>query len=200
MLRHAPIRSKVVAILTLPLVGLVALAAVGIGTTLARGAEAGRRNDLAQLAVRGNTLVHELQAERTLSSDWVGAKPSRAAVPRDGMLAQRVVVDRTRSALEQFVGRLHTDAYDPTVRQALDRALAELRGLPTEREAIDSDADSPTAVAVEATYSAVISALLDLNAAIAVGESASLSIASRSVGSPRSSASARSRAWRTVGS
>jgi len=169
MLRHAPIRSKVVAILTLPLVGLVALAAVGIGTTLARGAEAGRRNDLAQLAVRGNTLVHELQAERTLSSDWVGAKPSRAAVPRDGMLAQRVVVDRTRSALEQFVGRLHTDGYDPTVRQALDRALAELRGLPTEREAIDSDADSPTAVAVEATYSAVISALLDLNAAIAVG-------------------------------
>jgi hypothetical protein len=67
MLRHAPIRSKVVAILILPLAGLVVLAAVGIGTTLARGAEAGRRNDLAQLAVRGNTLVHELQAER---GDW----------------------------------------------------------------------------------------------------------------------------------
>jgi hypothetical protein len=105
MLRHAPIRSKVVAILILPLAGLIALAAVGIGTTLARGAEAGRRNDLAQLAVRGNTLVHELQAERTLSSDWVAAGPSRAAVPRDGMLAQRVVVDRTNSALEQLVGR-----------------------------------------------------------------------------------------------
>jgi signal transduction histidine kinase len=169
MLRHAPIRSKVVAILILPLAGLIALAAVGIGTTLARGAEAGRRNDLAQLAVRGNTLVHELQAERTLSSDWVAAKPSRAAVPRDGMLAQRVVVDRTRSALEQFVGRLHTDAYDPTVRQALDRALGQLRGLPTDREAIDSDASLPTAAAVETTYSAVVSALLDLNAAIAVG-------------------------------
>ena len=79
MLRHAPIRSKVVAILTLPLVGLIALAAVGIGTTLARGAEAGRRNDLAQLAVRGNTLVHELQAERMLSGDWVAARPSQPA-------------------------------------------------------------------------------------------------------------------------
>jgi signal transduction histidine kinase len=169
MLRHAPIRSKVVAILILPLAGLIALAAVGIGTTLARGAEAGRRNDLAQLAVRGNTLVHELQAERTLSSDWVAARPSRAAVPRDGMLAQRVVVNRTRSALGQLVGRLDTDAYDPRVRQALDRALGELRGLPTDREAIDSDASSPTAAAVEATYSAVVSALLDLNAAIAVG-------------------------------
>ena len=169
MLRHAPIRSKVVAILILPLAGLIALAAVGIGTTLARGAEAGRRNDLAQLAVRGNTLVHELQAERTLSSDWVAAGPSRAAVPRDGMLAQRVVVDRTNSALEQLVGRLDTDAYDPRVRHALDRALGQLRGLQTDRETIDGDASSPTAAAVEATYSAVVSALLDLNAAIAVG-------------------------------
>jgi HAMP domain-containing protein len=168
MLRHAPIRSKVVAILTLPLVGLIALAAVGIGTTLARGAEAGRRNDLAQLAVRGNTLVHELQAERTLSSDWVAARPSQA-VPRDGMLAQRVVVDRTASALEQFVGRLDTDAYDPRVRQALDRALGELRGLQADREVIDIGASPPAAAAVEATYSAVVSALLDLNAAIAAG-------------------------------
>jgi signal transduction histidine kinase len=169
MLRHAPIRSKVVAILALPLVGLIALAAVGIGSTLARGAEASRRNDLAQLAVRGNTLVHELQAERTLSSDWVAAKPSRAAVPRDGMLAQRVVVNRTASALEQFVGRLDTDAYDPRVRQALDRALTELRGLRADRLVVDSGTSSPTAEAVEATYSAVVSALLDLNAAIAVG-------------------------------
>src|SRR5829696_2750188 len=168
MLRHAPIRSKVVAILTLPLVGLIALAAVGIGTTLARGAEASRRNDLAQLAVRGNTLVHELQAERTLSSDWVAARPSQA-VPRDGMLAQRVVVDRTASALEQFVGRLDADAYDPRVRQALDRALGELGGLREDRAVIDSGASSPTAAEVEATYSAVVSALLDLNAAIAVG-------------------------------
>jgi HAMP domain-containing protein len=168
MLRHAPIRSKVVAILTLPLVGLIVLAAVGIGTTFARGAEAGRRNDLAQLAVRGNTLVHELQAERTLSSDWVAARPSQA-VPRDGMLAQRLVVDRTASALEQFVGRLDTDAYDPRVRQTLDRALEELRELQADRELIDSGASSPTAAAVEATYSAVVSALLDLNAAIAAG-------------------------------
>jgi hypothetical protein len=168
MLRHAPIRSKVVAILTLPLVGLIALAAVGIGTTLARGAEAGRRNDLAQLAVRGNTLVHELQAERMLSGAWVAARPSQA-VPRDGMLAQRVVVDRTASAFEQVVGRLDTDAYDPRVRQALDRALGELRELHADREVIDTGASSPTAAAVEATYSAMVSALLDLNAAIAAG-------------------------------
>jgi hypothetical protein len=42
MLRTAPIRSKVIAVLVVPLVGLLVLAAAGIGTTLARGAEAQR--------------------------------------------------------------------------------------------------------------------------------------------------------------
>jgi hypothetical protein len=42
MLRTAPIRSKVIAVLVVPLVGLLVLAAAGIGTTLARGAEAHR--------------------------------------------------------------------------------------------------------------------------------------------------------------
>jgi hypothetical protein len=123
MLRHAPIRSKVVAILILPLAGLIALAAVGIGTTLARGAEAGRRNDLAQLAVRGNTLVHELQAERTLSSDWVAARPSRAAVPRDGMLAQRVVsTGRDRRSGSSSVGWTPTPTTPGSARPSTGRS------------------------------------------------------------------------------
>jgi signal transduction histidine kinase len=169
MLRHAQIRTKVLAILALPLAGLVALAAAGIGTSLNRGTEAGHRNELAQLAVRGNTLVHELQAERTLSSDWVSAKRKRTAIPSDGMLAQRVVVDRTASALEGFVGRLDTTAYNPRVRQALDPALKRLRGLQSDRQAIDLVGSSTTPEAVEATYNGLVSALLDLNAAIAVG-------------------------------
>ncbi|MDP9210139.1 MAG: nitrate- and nitrite sensing domain-containing protein, partial [Actinomycetota bacterium] len=126
MLRTAPIRSKVIAVLVVPLVGLLALAAAGIGTTLARGAEAHRVNDLAQLAVRGDTLVHELQAERTLSSGLVAAQANQAAVPRDGMVTQRVVVDRTAAAFTAFAAGLDTGGYDPKLRQALDRAVREV--------------------------------------------------------------------------
>ncbi|HEV8651009.1 MAG TPA: nitrate- and nitrite sensing domain-containing protein [Actinomycetes bacterium] len=170
MLRTAPIRSKVIAILALPLAGLIALAATGIGSSLARGAEAHRVNDLAQLAVRGNTLVHELQAERTLSSGWVSARANRAAVPRDGMVTQRIVVDRTVAALGDFAAGLDADGYDPKLRQALDRALKELDGLAVYRRTIDTNSSPAfTADAVENAYSGTLSTLLDLNANIAVG-------------------------------
>jgi signal transduction histidine kinase len=170
MLRTAPIRSKVIAVLAVPLAGLLALAAAGIGTTVARAAEAHRVNDLAQLAVRSNTLVHELQAERTLSSGWVTARALGAAVPRDGMVTQRVVVDRTAAALGAFAAGLDTHRDDPKLRQALDRARRQLDGLAGERQAIDGG-PSPqlTAEAVEQAYSAIVAALLDLNANVALG-------------------------------
>ena len=170
MLRNAQIRSKVIAILALPLAGLIALAAAGTGTTLARGAEARRVNDLAQLAVRGNTLVHELQAERTLSSGWLSARADQAAVPRDGMVTQRVVVDRTVAALRDFAAGLDTSGYDPKLRQALDRALEEVDGLAGHRRTIDgSTSPDLTAEALENAYSGIVATLLDLNANVAVG-------------------------------
>jgi signal transduction histidine kinase len=170
MLRTAPIRSKVIAVLAVPLAGLLVLAAAGIGTTLARGAEARRVNDLAQLAVRGDTLVHELQAERTLSGGWVAANANRVAVPRDGMTTQRVVVDRTASAFRDFAAGLDTGGYDPKLRQALDRAVSALSDLDGTRQTIDA-ADSPgvTSETVEHAYSAIVAALLDLNANIGLG-------------------------------
>ena len=139
MLRTAPIRTKVIAVLVVPLVGLLVLAAAGIGTTLARGAEAHRVNDLAQLAVRGDALVHELQAERTLSSGLVAARASKAAVPRDGMVTQRVVVDRTVAAFTAFAAGLDTGDYDPKLRQALDRAVREAGGYHHDTVAEDAD-------------------------------------------------------------
>jgi signal transduction histidine kinase len=170
MLRTARIRSKVIAILAVPLAGLLALAAAGIGTTLTRASEAHRVNDLAQLAVRGNTLVHELQAERTLSSGWVSARANRATVPRDGMVIQRIVVDRTVAGLRDFAAGLDTDGYGPKLRQALEQAVKELDGLAGYRRMIDTGS-SPglTAEAVENAYSAIVSSLLDLNANVALG-------------------------------
>ena len=170
MLRTAPIRSKVIAVLVVPLVGLLVLAAAGIGTTLARGAEAHRVNDLAQLAVRGDALVHELQAERTLSSGLVAARASQAAVPRDGMVTQRVVVDRTVAAFTAFAAGLDTGGYDPKLRQALDRAVREVGGLAGTRQTIDTAGDSGvTSEAVERAYSEIVVVLLDLNANIGLG-------------------------------
>ena len=51
MIRNMQIRSKLIAVLVIPLVGLTALAAIGIGASVARGVQADRVNDQAVFAV-----------------------------------------------------------------------------------------------------------------------------------------------------
>ena len=73
MIRNMQIRSKLIAVLVIPLVALTVLAALGIGANVARGLQADRVNDQTAFAVSLSTLVHELQRERDLSAGWVYA-------------------------------------------------------------------------------------------------------------------------------
>jgi signal transduction histidine kinase len=168
MLRNARIRSKVIAILTLPLLGLMVLAAFGIGATVARGRQANQVNDLSRLAVGVTVVVHELEGERTLSSIYVAAQGATPA-PSDGMIAQRLVVDQTVRSLRQYVGVLDTSHLRSQLRQKLDQALGALAGLPARRVAIDRPGRALTPEDVERDYNTTISTMLDLNADIAVG-------------------------------
>ena len=76
MIRNMQIRSKLIAVLVIPLVALTVLAALGIGANVARGVQADRVNDQTAFAVSLSTLVHELQ--RDLSAGWVGAAATPA--------------------------------------------------------------------------------------------------------------------------
>jgi signal transduction histidine kinase len=169
MLRNARIRSKVIAILTLPLLGLMVLAAFGIGATVARGRQANQVNDLSRLAVGVTVAVHELEGERTLSSIYVAARGGTAPAPPDGMVAQRLVVDQTIRSLRHYVGLLDASELRAQLRQKLDQALGGLAGLPARRVAIDQPGRALTPDEVEQDYNTTISTMLDLNADIAVG-------------------------------
>jgi HAMP domain-containing protein len=169
MLRNARIRSKVIAILTLPLLGLLVLAAFGIGATVARGRQANQVNDLSRLAVGVTVVVHELEGERTLSSIYVAGRGGADPAPPDGMVAQRLVVDQTIRSLRQYVRLLDASGLRPQLRQHLDQALGALAGLPARRAAIDQPGQDLTADEVERDYNTTISTMLDLNADIAVG-------------------------------
>ena len=87
MIRNMQIRSKLIAVLVIPLVALTVLAALGIGANVARGVQADRVNDQTAFAVSLSTLVHELQRERDLSAGWVG---SGRDAGYGGVVAQRV--------------------------------------------------------------------------------------------------------------
>jgi len=73
MIRNMQIRSKLIAVLVVPLVALTVLAAIGIGSNVSRGVQADRVNDQTAFAVSLSTLVHGLQQERDLSAGWVGS-------------------------------------------------------------------------------------------------------------------------------
>ncbi|HJW58271.1 MAG TPA: hypothetical protein VJ931_01445, partial [Actinomycetota bacterium] len=73
MIRNMQIRSKLIAVLVIPLVGLTVMAAIGIAASVSRGVQADRVNDQAVFAVSLSKLVHELQGERDLSAGWVGS-------------------------------------------------------------------------------------------------------------------------------
>src|SRR4029453_14248400 len=72
MIRNMQIRSKLIAVLLLPLVWLGVLAAIGVRANVSRGVQADRVNDQTAFATSISSLVHELQRERDLSAAWVG--------------------------------------------------------------------------------------------------------------------------------
>ena len=73
MLQNASIKTKLGAILLLPLLCLGVLAGLRVADNLTRGRQADRMHDITTFALSLSGLVHELQRERDLSAGYVGS-------------------------------------------------------------------------------------------------------------------------------
>ena len=71
MFRNAPIRTKLIVALLGPLLLLAVLALVGIRQNLAESDRAERSTAFARLAAGLAPLIHQLQAERSLSISYI---------------------------------------------------------------------------------------------------------------------------------
>jgi hypothetical protein len=161
MIRNMQIRSKLIAVLVIPLVALTVLAAIGIGAAVSRGVQADRVNDQTAFAISLSNLVHQLQRERDLSAAWVG---SGRDAGYGGVVAQRVAVNQALTTFRQGVEDLSNE--DSAFRERVDAAVAELERLTAQRELIANDED----MSVQRTlnyYSNVIGNLLSVNLEIA---------------------------------
>jgi hypothetical protein len=161
MIRNMQIRSKLIAVLVIPLVALTVLAALAIGAAVSRGVQADRVNDQTAFAISLSNLVHQLQRERDLSAAWVG---SGRDAGYGGVVAQRVAVNQALQTFRQDVEDLGNE--DSAFRERVDAAVAELGELNAQRELIANDED----MSIERTldyYSSVIDELLAVNLEIA---------------------------------
>jgi HAMP domain-containing protein/anti-sigma regulatory factor (Ser/Thr protein kinase) len=131
-MQHWPIRTKLLVSLLGPLLVLAVLALVGIRQNQAESDRAARSTAFARLAAGLAPLVHELQAERSLSTSYV-ASDRKQWRPR--LVEQRRRLDHVAAAYRASAERLGAD--DQLLAEKIRYGLAELARLPQQRQAVD---------------------------------------------------------------
>jgi signal transduction histidine kinase len=163
MLQNASIKTKLAAILLLPLLSLGVLAGMRVGDNLTRGRQADRMHDITTFALSLSGLVHELQRERDLSAGYVGSHKTSGY---GRMIAQRVAVNQ---ALKGFRGKLRrTDLtpYSQGLQARFRAAEASLGQLDAQRDGIGETSQPVTVAGVLRYYNGVITELIDVNTQI----------------------------------
>jgi HAMP domain-containing protein len=134
MIRNMPIRSKLIAILLIPLVVLTVLAFLGIGSAIGRGVQADRVDQETTFAVNLSQLVHELQRERDLSAGWVASDRGYGRV-----VAQRVAVNQALVDFREDAAALvDFERSDSPFLEHAQLAVEALGGLNDERLRIEN--------------------------------------------------------------
>jgi signal transduction histidine kinase len=127
---NPPTRSRLVALLAVPLLAVALLGGTGLVANLDAGSRAAGVRGLASFEGTLTTLVHQLQRERWLSE--------RGTVPPAGELrAARQAVDRAAVAYRDAAVRLDVSDRDRRLHQRLDDGLAALAALDRRRAAVD---------------------------------------------------------------
>jgi HAMP domain-containing protein len=134
MLRNAPLRSKLILTLVGPLVALMVLAAVVIHSSLVESDKAAQVNERAGFAAKLAPLIHELQAERSMSSSYVA---SGRSVSPDQLNGERRAVDGVAATYRSAASGLDLGG-DQELQTRIGYGLRELEKLPLQRRAIDN--------------------------------------------------------------
>jgi HAMP domain-containing protein/anti-sigma regulatory factor (Ser/Thr protein kinase) len=127
------IRAKLLVALLGPVLILAVLALVGIRHNQAESDQAARSTAFARLAAGLAPLVHELQAERSLSTSYVDSDRKQWG---DRLAEQRRRLDGVAATYRASAERLGAD--DRLLAEKIEYGLAELGRLGEQRRAIDS--------------------------------------------------------------
>ncbi|HYN17312.1 MAG TPA: nitrate- and nitrite sensing domain-containing protein, partial [Actinomycetes bacterium] len=144
MFRNFPIRTKLIIALLGPLLLLAVLALVGIRQNQAESDRAERSTAFARLAAGLAPLIHQLQAERSLSISYIDSDRSQW---RQELAEQRRLVDQASATYRAQAQRL--GAGDELLAEKIAYGLNELARLPQQRSTIDKAKIDPGELAVE---------------------------------------------------
>jgi HAMP domain-containing protein len=143
-MQNWPIRTKLLVALLGPLLVLAVLALVGIRHNQAESERAARSTAFARLAAGLAPLIHQLQAERSLSASYIDSGRGQWGAQ---LVRQRQTVDRVTGAYQARARQLSAD--DRILEEKIDYGLSELGRLSEQRRAIDTAKIVPEELEVE---------------------------------------------------
>ena len=143
-MQNWPIRTKLLVALLGPLLVLAVLALVGIRHNQVESERAAHSTAFARLAAGLAPLIHQLQAERSLSASYIDSGRTQWGAQ---LVRQRQTVDRVAGAYRAGARQLSAD--DRILEEKIDYGLSELARLPEQRRSIDTAKIDPKELEVE---------------------------------------------------
>src|SRR5215218_8529102 len=132
-MQNWPIRTKLLVALLGPLLVLAVLALVGIRHNQVESERAAHSTAFARLAAGLAPLIHQLQAERSLSASYIDSGRTQWGAQ---LVRQRQTVDRVAGAYRARARQLSAD--DRILEEKIEYGLSELGRLPEQRQTIDT--------------------------------------------------------------
>jgi methyl-accepting chemotaxis protein len=134
------VRTKLLLILSLPLLALLFFSFMGIADKVSAAREASSIDELASIATRISALVHELQRERGASGIFLSSKGTAFG----GELAvQRSTTDRRLAELRQRLTETGAKVQDAELAAILADAQGRAEQLQAQRQRVDSQSVGP---------------------------------------------------------
>ena len=172
MVRRIPIRAKVAGALAVPLVGLVAIAGVGVSTYDAEARSVTRQAELAAASIGHAGLIGALQSERDLAylellglGDGINLEVGDHATARDVSADRATAREATDDAATQL--RHEITGQQGALRDDYGDALSSLDELASLRARVDAGLETPGLVnrdaahALFTSYSAMVATLFE---------------------------------------
>jgi CheY-like chemotaxis protein/methyl-accepting chemotaxis protein len=141
-LRNIKMNGKLMIMILIPMLGVLYFSITVISDKISHLNNMDRLQQLTQLAVNTNDMIHELQKERGLVSGYFGKQLNQT---ESNMLEQRKVTDQKLVKLQGTLNTFSKNAYGETFENNLAIALASLQKLDEERRNVDSNAVSEVA-------------------------------------------------------
>jgi signal transduction histidine kinase len=163
MVRNWPIRTKLAAVLIVPLLTLVVLTVNQVRGNLSNVDASDRVRTLAGFSVQVNDLIHQTQLERFYASQYVG---STYRVGAQQAKDSRNTTDVARRNFDAGITRLPVGS-NSRLRATLAEAQLQLNGLQAHRSKIDAKSLRPEQGSQP--YTNAIASLLALDSQVGVG-------------------------------